>query len=225
MKVAQSRCSDSLWPHGLYSPWNSPGQNTGVGSLSLFQGIFPTQELNWDLLLCRQILYQLNYWGSYILKLDQFKDDVIPWIARRSNQSILREINLSKYSLKGQKLKLHYFCHLMWTADSLEKSLMLGKIEGRRRIGHKRVRQLDGITDAMDMNLGKLPEMVRDREAWHVAVHGVTKGRTWLGNWTTTVAGRKPILTSCWKLFLWLVFIIIIILNGLLGGPCPSAWL
>ena len=186
MKVAQSRCSDSLWPHGLYSPWNSPGQNTGVGSLSFFQGIFPTQELNWDLLLCRQILYQLNYWGSYILKLDQFKDDVIPWIARRSNQSILREINLSKYSLKGQKLKLHYFCHLMWTADSLEKSLMLGKIEGRRRIGHKRVRQLDGITDAMDMNLGKLPEMVRDREAWHVAVHAVTKNGTWKGDWTTT---------------------------------------
>ena len=170
--------SDSLSAHGLYSPWSPPGQNTGVGSLSFFQGIFPTQELNWDLLLCRQILYQLNYWGSYILKLDQFKDDVIPWIARRSNQSILREINLSKYSLKGQKLKLHYFCHLMWTADSLEKSLMLGKIEGRRRIGHKRVRQLDGITDAMDMNLGKLPEMVRDREAWHVAVHGVTKSQT-----------------------------------------------
>ena len=90
----------------------------------------------------------------------------VPWTARRSDQSILREIN-PEYSLEGLmlKLELQYFGHLMWTADSLEKSLKLGKIEGRRRRGHQRVRRLDGIIDAMDLNLGKFREMVRDREA------------------------------------------------------------
>ena len=100
----------------------------------------------------------------------------IPWIARRSNQSILREIN-PEYSLKGPmlKLKLQYFGHPIRTDDSLEKSLMLGKIEGRRRRGCQRMRWLDGITSAMNMNLGELREMVRDREAWRAAVHGVAK--------------------------------------------------
>ena len=103
----------------------------------------------------------------------------VPWIARRSNLSILREIN-PEYSLEGLmlKLKLQYFGRLMQTVDSLEKSLMLGKIEGRRKRGHQRMRWLDGIMDAMKMNLGKLWEMVRDREAWHPAVHGVTKSWT-----------------------------------------------
>ena len=108
----------------------------------------------------------------------------VPWTARRSNQSILREIN-PEYSLEGLMLKLQYFSHLMWTDDSLEKSLMLGKTEGRRRRGCQRMRWLDGITDAMNMNWGKLQEMVRDREAWDAAVHGVSKSRTRLGNWTT----------------------------------------
>ena len=109
----------------------------------------------------------------------------VPWAAKRSNQSIIREIN-PKYSLEGlmMKVKLQHFGHLMWTADLLEKSLMLGKIEGRRRRGHQRMRWLDGITNAMDINLGKLQEMVRAREVWRAVAHGVAKSQTWLSEWT-----------------------------------------
>ena len=108
----------------------------------------------------------------------------VPWTARRSNQSILK---ISPgCSLEGLmlKLKLQYFGHLMWRADSIEKSLMLGKIEGSRRRGWQRMRWLASITDSMDMGLGRLQQLVMDREDWRAVVYGVTKSQTWLSNWT-----------------------------------------
>ena len=185
----------------MLTPWkkiyDQPGQHIKKQRHYLDNKVHPVKAMVFPV-----VMYGCESWT--IKKVERRRIDAfelwcwrrllrVPWTARRSNQSILREIS-PEYTLEGLilKLKLQYFGHLMWRTDSFEKTLMLGKIEGRRRRGLQRIRWLDGVTDSVDMNLSKLRELVMEREAWRVAVRGVAKGWTRMSDWTELDGSSTP---------------------------------